>query len=469
MSGAWASLTPERATLWRARGNNMERVFSAYSSPLLMVTSTGDYLSDRAEVRWLSRDLPGHAQTAVRLGHRGDNHAQGMGEDAPNASGRKIRLRLCMQAAFQAYCCDSVLASFQSRALSDKIQYSFCLGTTRSGPKQLFLALMYILGTMESNFNHSAFRDKLTQQAFNPAQRAMLNIRLLLLDSCLVGGNANNRVSTRFCKGQLTIVDLSSPFMNSTSACGFFGLILDLFIETDLDVTGKLVVLDEAHKVGSTITLDYMIRCPSSRSLSFAVSICLSHRHFILPDRLSSVCHPPAAPPGDTRRHFDSVVPSKFFDLCSLIIAHRFSSHRWLCLLANHVSAAEDAFDELLAKIVSLRTGQAIMFAPNCLGVREGTAVAHTDNDSVRDPGSTTRPKRVLGWGMTPEGTADGPTDEVPKVAECLSSDAGATSRSMSAPASNMATASVPPIRPPSATTYTNIIDLRLAKRHFIP
>lgn len=46
-----------------------------------------------------------------------------------------------------------------------------------------------------------------------------------------------------------------------------------------------------------------------------------------------------------------TVVPSKFLDLCSFIIAHRFSSPKWLRLLANHVSAADDCFDELFAKV----------------------------------------------------------------------------------------------------------------------
>jgi hypothetical protein len=41
---------------------------------------------------------------------------------------------------------------------------------------------------------------------------------------------------------------LSSPFMDATSACGFFDMILGLFIEADV-ASGKIVVLDEAHKV----------------------------------------------------------------------------------------------------------------------------------------------------------------------------------------------------------------------------
>ena len=34
---------------------------------------------------------------------------------------------------------------------------------------------------------------------------------------------------------------LSSPFMDGSSACGFFDMILGLFIETDIGTSGKMV------------------------------------------------------------------------------------------------------------------------------------------------------------------------------------------------------------------------------------
>jgi hypothetical protein len=34
---------------------------------------------------------------------------------------------------------------------------------------------------------------------------------------------------------------LSSPFMDGSSACGFFDIILGLFVEANIDATGKLV------------------------------------------------------------------------------------------------------------------------------------------------------------------------------------------------------------------------------------
>lgn len=68
-------------------------------------------------------------------------------------------------------------------------------------------AIMSILRSMESDFDYTAFRDELKRQKFNPGQKAMLNLRLSLLDSCLQGGNMANRVSSHFRRGQLTIIE----------------------------------------------------------------------------------------------------------------------------------------------------------------------------------------------------------------------------------------------------------------------
>lgn len=65
---------------------------------------------------------------------------------------------------------------------------------------------MTILRSME-RFDYQIFRDELKAQKFVPSQKAMLNLRLSLLDACLKGGNATNRVSTHFRQGHLTIIE----------------------------------------------------------------------------------------------------------------------------------------------------------------------------------------------------------------------------------------------------------------------
>lgn len=52
----------------------------------------------------------------------------------------------------------------------------------------------------------------------------------------------------RFSPGQLTIVDLSDPFIDPAAACGLFEIITRLFVRANVD-TGKVLVVDEAHKV----------------------------------------------------------------------------------------------------------------------------------------------------------------------------------------------------------------------------
>ena len=68
-------------------------------------------------------------------------------------------------------------------------------------------AIMSILRSMESNFSYSLFREELKKQKLNPSQKAMLNLRLSLLDSCMKGGNSANRASNHFLPGQLTIIE----------------------------------------------------------------------------------------------------------------------------------------------------------------------------------------------------------------------------------------------------------------------
>lgn len=51
-----------------------------------------------------------------------------------------------------------------------------------------------------------------------------------------------------FEPGSLTIVDLSCPFVDESTACAMFNICLALFLE-DRQKAGRIVVLDEAHKV----------------------------------------------------------------------------------------------------------------------------------------------------------------------------------------------------------------------------
>jgi hypothetical protein len=67
-------------------------------------------------------------------------------------------------------------------------------------------SIMSMLRSMDE-FNYDDFRKRLEEQKFNPSQKAMLNLRLSLLDSCLKGGTKENRVANYLKAGTLTIVE----------------------------------------------------------------------------------------------------------------------------------------------------------------------------------------------------------------------------------------------------------------------
>jgi hypothetical protein len=105
--------------------------------------------------------------------------------------------------------------------------------------------------------DYQDFKTRLGQQGFTESQSVPLNMRLQLLESFL---DLSQPIETKnsltqpdiwkFEKGCLTIVDLSCPFISENEACALFGICLGLFLEGRAK-DGRVVVLDEAHKVRS--------------------------------------------------------------------------------------------------------------------------------------------------------------------------------------------------------------------------
>jgi hypothetical protein len=57
----------------------------------------------------------------------------------------------------------------------------------------------------------------------------------------------------QFLPGEITITDLSCPFVYANMACILFRIGLQRYLQSE--GTGKMIVLYEAHKVGSFKTL----------------------------------------------------------------------------------------------------------------------------------------------------------------------------------------------------------------------
>ena len=81
------------------------------------------------------------------------------------------------------------------------------------------------------------------------------------------------------------------------------------------------------------------------------------------------------------------MVPSSFLDLCSFIIVHRVSSKKWLDHLQEHISVEDTQWcskvemfhmsqyltlHPMPQKVINLKTGEAMIFSPAALVVREG-------------------------------------------------------------------------------------------------
>lgn len=115
------------------------------------------------------------------------------------------------------------------------------------------------------DFTYNKFKSSLRKQKFRPNQISGLNQRMALLESFLGKGSMMTSVQTRFKEGQLTIIDLTDPFIDAGHANGLFDIITRLFERAEVG-TGKVLVVDEAHRVGRLLFTFLVVvhRCRSS-------------------------------------------------------------------------------------------------------------------------------------------------------------------------------------------------------------
>jgi hypothetical protein len=97
-----------------------------------------------------------------------------------------------------------------------------------------------------ADFNYPEFRRRLDDAGLDKKQEEFLNQRLDLLESFL--DLDESTTSPSFAAGEITIVDLSCPFVDASTACVLFKIGMGLYLESDPTI-GKVIVLDEAHKV----------------------------------------------------------------------------------------------------------------------------------------------------------------------------------------------------------------------------
>lgn len=220
---------------------------------------------------------------------------------------------------------------------------------------------------------YSQFKRRLAESGFSDAQSGPLKLRLQLLEAFMEqepkpGAPAKPKKTNvwQFEKGSLTIVDLSCPFVNANDACALFSICLSLFME-GRSTGGRIVALDEAHKVNVSLPIYTYKLTPlkflteSSEALKFTeqlTSIIAQQRH--LATRVVIATQEPTLSP-------------RLLDLCNITIVHRFNSPAWYHTLRKHLAGTSlgeknnESGLEIFRDIVSLRTGEALVFCPKAM------------------------------------------------------------------------------------------------------
>jgi len=222
------------------------------------------------------------------------------------------------------------------------------------------------------------FKRRILTKDLTSAQLGPLNLRLDLLESFIAAPNLGSEQSTKgndwtSSPGKLIIVDLSCPFVNADSACALFEICLGVFLEQKMD-TGRIVALDEAHKVGDVANPRLRIVTNIHYGMKFLRESAAAQK---LTESLITTVR--------LQRHLacrviiatqEPTISPKLLDLCSFTLVHRFTSPDWMKALKSHLAAASmdtstrtesDMVKQLFVQIVNLNAGEALLFAPSAV------------------------------------------------------------------------------------------------------
>jgi len=220
------------------------------------------------------------------------------------------------------------------------------VGTTSTSdrtPLYMKIVMMILRDIGADNFTYTDFKTRLeaAKKDFKPEQLSGFEQRMSLLESFLEKGSKRASVETRFNEGQLTIVDLTDPFIDAGQANALFEIVVRLFERADVG-TGKVLVVDEAHKYLSEGT-------PLVNSLT---TMTRELRHTGIRIIIST--------------QEPTCVPPVLLDLCGLAIMHRFSSPAWWEHVSKHFSGNFNVGSTpALDRVVTLQTGEAIVLSPS--------------------------------------------------------------------------------------------------------
>ncbi|KAI1934078.1 hypothetical protein LOZ66_006171 [Ophidiomyces ophidiicola] len=225
-----------------------------------------------------------------------------------------------------------------------------------------------------AGFDYQEFKNRMMSSDLTPTQLGPLKQRLDTLESFMHQDQANsycrkkkNAVLSKGTdwepqSGRLTIVDLSCPCISPDTACSLFNVCLEIFLEQS-PVIGRVVALDEAHK--------YMNSSPEAYGFTNTLLSAVRLQRHLGARIIISTQEP--------------TISTALLNLCSVTIAHRFTSPEWLRTLRSHLAAAAadakagPAFSQLdkngvgsssaslFDRIVRLQVGEALLFSPSAI------------------------------------------------------------------------------------------------------
>ena len=244
----------------------------------------------------------------------------------------------------------------QSDQLTVEVMMKLMSYSEQEGYVPLYMAVVQrvlrdmVIASGGGPFRYTEFRKRLENETFSKDQMNLLEIRFSLLESFLdLSKNKGKRGSVFAVQpGTLTIIDLTDPFVDASTACILFDICLKLF-KNNRFACGLVVALDEAHK--------YMNASGAA---------------MIFTDRLLTTIR--------EQRHNatrviiatqEPTISEKSMELCSITIVHRFTSPTWFTAIKNHLGGASsltstpESQSEMFEKILNLQTGQSLLFSPS--------------------------------------------------------------------------------------------------------
>ena len=249
----------------------------------------------------------------------------------------------------------------------ERMQRLMAFSEPSEGGVPLYVSVIHkILRQMneaEVAFTFNSFQYKLRQaeSGFAANQKSMLNLRMDILQSfrhkpetrqidpqtkAVVVGEGEPAEGCNVFKaepGTLTVVDLTDPFVDASTACILFDICLGLFKQNG-PTDGLAVALDEAHRYMDTSA------AASNFTKSLVTTIRLQ-RH--TGTRVVIATQEPT-------------VSADLMDLCSTTIVHHFNSPAWFTAIKDHLAAASEADrQEMFNIIVKLNAGQSLVFSPS--------------------------------------------------------------------------------------------------------